>query len=152
MAILSVANVTEYLRDRADFNLLLDARQFSDDEITSAIGYALDKYNIIPPMSSHTNDNFPSKYILLIATAAHLMRSAAHLHLRNHAVYQDGDVENIQMDSKYAAYIDLANVLEAEWRAAAVDLKKSRNMESGYGSLGSGYRYIGGNRGGEYDI
>ena len=142
MSMLTPGDVTRFLRDQADFNILLDAVQFTEDDIEAAIDMAVSEYNAITPLTSYDQDNFPSKWLLLMGTVAHLLMSEAFLQLRNQATYQDGDVQNIGLDVKSAAYTQLAAQIKSEWKSASAEVKQQINMESAYGSLGSGYRYL----------
>lgn len=134
--------VSRFLRDFADNNILLADVQFEEEDIADAMAFALAEFNAMTPISSYTTEGFPNDWILLLGTAAHLMMSESILQLRNMATYQDGDIQNIGIDDKYAQYAQLGQNLKAEWKATAQKFKQQLNMESGYDSLSSGYRYI----------
>jgi hypothetical protein len=51
-------------------------------------------------------------------------------------------VQPIGLDDKQALYLGMAAVLKAEFEDKAKSWKISRNLESAYGSLGSGYRAV----------
>lgn len=135
-------HVSRYLRDFADNNILLDEVQFTEEDITDAMKFATAEFNVMGPASTFTPDTFPNDWLLLMGTAAHLMRSEAFLQLRNQATYQDGDIQNIGVDDKFGFYTQLADNLKNEWKIAAQKFKQQMNMEDGYGSLSSGYRYV----------
>lgn len=139
---ITVDNVRGFLRDRVEYNLLLDAYQFTDDEITDAKRFAIAEYNAMTPVTSVEESNFPNDWILLMGTAAHLMWSEAFHQLRNQATYNDGDVERIGLYDKFAAYAQACDRLRAEWKQVAQKVKQQNNMEGMYGSLSSGYRFI----------
>jgi hypothetical protein len=134
--------VSRFLRDFADNNILLAEVQFTEEDISDAMMFALAEFNAMTPISSYTGEGFPNDWILLLGTAAHLMMSESILQLRNMATYQDGDIQNIGIDDKHAQYSQLGQNLKAEWKATAQKFKQQLNMESGYDSLSSGYRYI----------
>jgi len=139
---LTSGDVREFLRDYGEYNILLDSVEFTEDEIEKAMSFAVDRYNLLTPMTNLTEDTFPNRWLLLIGTCSHLMQSAAFLQLRNQATYNDGDVERIGIDDKFALYQQLAGALATDWNRYAQKVKQQVNMEGGYGSLSSGYRYV----------
>lgn len=128
------------LRDRAENNLLLDQVQFTDTELDNAIALAVSEWNMFTPISSVEASGIP-KAALLLGTASWLMRSEAFLQIRNQATYQDGEIVSIGIDDKFGLYTQFATALRTEWRDLAKNYKIQQNMEAGYGSLGSGYRW-----------
>lgn len=135
-------DVTQFLRDYPEFNILLDAVQFTEDDINKAMKFTVDRFNVITPISTFSSDNFPNDWLLLMGVVSHLMQSEACLQLRNQATYRDGDVENIGVDDKFALYVQMSDRLAAEFRDVSQKLKQQQNMEAGYDSLSSGYRYL----------
>lgn len=139
---LTSGDVREFLRDYGEYNILLDNVEFTEDEIEKAMSFAVDRYNLLTPVTTITEDTFPNRWLLLIGTCIHLLQSAAFLQLRNQATYNDGDVERIGIDDKFALYQQLAGALSADWNQYAQKIKQQNNMEGAYGSLSSGYRYL----------
>ena len=139
---LTLGQVTRFLRDQPTYNILLEDVQFSEENVNDAIHFATEQYNAMTPVTQYTKDNFPNDYVLLIGTAAHLMRSEGFLQIRNQLTYDDGDVSPIGVDDKFAAYNGLREALAAEWQNTARMMKTQMNMEQGYGSLSSGYARI----------
>ncbi len=139
---LTLGQVTRFLRDHPSYNILLDDVQFAEEDVTDAMHFAIEQYNAITPVTQFTESNFPNDYIMLIGTCAHLMRSEGFLQLRNQLTYNDGDVNPIGVDDKYAAYTGLRDTLAGEWKEMARAVKTQTNMEQGYGSLSSGYTRI----------
>lgn len=134
--------VSRFLRDKAEDNILLDEVQFEEEDIRDATKFAIDEFNAMTPVTSYTEESFPNDYILLLGVTAHLMSSEAFLQLRNQATYRDGDVENIGIDDKFQLYKGLGDAIKKEWKTVAQKYKQQMNMEGGYGSLSSGYRYV----------
>lgn len=139
---LTSGDVREFLRDYGEYNILLDNVEFTEDEIEKAMEFAIDRYNLLTPVTTITSDTFPNRWLLLIGTCIHLLQSAAFLQLRNQATYNDGDVERIGIDDKFALYQQLASNLSADWNQHAQKLKQQNNMEGAYDYLSSGYRYL----------
>lgn len=126
-------------------NLLLDDVQFGRDELTFAVKMAVSAFNGMTPVSSFLADgsDFPNEYMLLLGTARFLMMSESFHQLRNQISVQDGDIAPTGIYEKSQAYTQLAQALRAEWHEMARNIKNQQNMEGGYGTLGSGYRYVG---------
>jgi hypothetical protein len=120
-------------------NILFDLPEFSDQDILRAIKFTVARFNVITPISRDTQDSI-NIWLLLIGTAEFLMTSEAFRQGRNQVSYGDGDVAPIGLDDKQQQYIALANTLKAEFEEKTKSFKISRNMESCFGSLGSGYR------------
>lgn len=139
---LTSGDVTQFLRDYGAYNILLDAVEFTEDEINKAMHFTASRYNALTPVTNFIPDTFPNDWLLLIGTCAHLMQSEAFLQLRNQATYRDGDVENIGVDDKFLLYQQLKKSLDADWNNTAHKIKQQDNMESCYGSLSSGYRWL----------
>lgn len=139
---LKPGDVTQFLRDYGEYNILLDAVEFTEDDIEKAMYFTAMRYNALTPVTTVTAENFPNEWLLLIGTCSHLMRSEAFLQIRNQATYRDGDIENIGVDDKFALYQQLSQSLANEWTISAQKIKQQANMESCYGSLSSGYRWL----------
>jgi hypothetical protein len=139
---LTPGDVTQFLRDYADVNILLDNVQFTQDDIEKAMSMVTSRYNLLSPTTTYTPDTFPNEWLFLIGVCSHLMHSEAFLQLRNQADYQDGDVQNPGIDNKFTAYKQLSDALAADWTGNAQKLKQQMNMEGCYDSLSSGYRYL----------
>lgn len=135
-------HVQRFLRDYAQNNILLDAVQFEEEDIADATKFAIAEYNAMTPISTVDEDSFPNDWVLLMGIVSHLMRSESFLQLRNQATYQDGDIQNIGVDDKFAFYNQLAQQLKSDWKDAAQKIKQQINLESTYNSLSSGYRFL----------
>ncbi len=133
-----------FLRDRADKNILLDDVQFTDEELNLATEMAVSAFNTVTPQTNLTPSSFPThlRYLLLIGTARFLLMSESFLQARNQATVQDGDISPIGIDDKAALYSQMAQALKAEWDELTRGVKTQNNMESAYGTLGSGYRNV----------
>lgn len=142
--ILSRDQVRMFLRDRADKNILLDEVQFTDSEVNFALEMAVSAFNGITPQTNLTPMSFPRhlRYLLLVGTAKFLLMTESFLQARNQATVQDGDVSPIGIDDKASLYSQLAKSLKDEWDEQARGVKTQNNMESAYGTLGSGYRNV----------
>lgn len=140
--IISRDQVRMFLRDRADNNILLDAVQFTDNELDLAMEMAVSGFNAVTPQTNLTPQSFPQhlQWVLLIGTTRFLLMSESFLQVRNQATVQDGDIAPIGIDDKAALYSQLAQNLKTEWDELVRGIKTQNNMESAYTTLGSGYR------------
>jgi DnaJ-domain-containing protein 1 len=133
--------VSRFLRDFAENNVLLDEVEFEEEDIRDAMKFAVDEYNAITPVTVVDENSFPNDWVLLLGTCAHLMMSEAFLQIRNQVSYQDGDIQ-VSMDNKAEFYSALSDKIKSEWKSVAQKIKQQQNMETMYDSLSSGYRYI----------
>ena len=142
--VVSKDQIRMFLRDRADKNILLDDVQFTDEELNLATEMAVSAYNAVTPQTMLTPATFPThlRYLLLIGTARFLLMSESFLQARNQATVQDGDISPIGIDDKAALYSQMAQQLKGEWDELVRGVKTQNNMESAYGTLGSGYRNV----------
>ena len=124
-------------------NIILDDVQFTPEELTNATEFAVEAFNALTPVSNYTTENFPNSYMLLLGTTRFLMISESFHQLRNQVDVQDGDIAPTGIYSKAQGYIALARELQNEWNYLTRQLKNQHNMESCYGSVGSGYAYVG---------
>ena len=133
-----------FLRDRAENNILLDDVQFSDTELNTALEMTVSSYNAVTPQTNLTPQNFPThlRYVLLIGTARYLLMSESFVQARNQATVQDGDIAPIGISDKAALYAQLSKDLKSEWDELVRGIKTQNNMESAYGTLGSGYKNV----------
>lgn len=142
--ILTVDQVRRFMRDRPDHNILLDAVDYTQDDINQGIEMVTSRYNSMTPQSSLLPQSWPShmQYVLLLGVSAYLIKSSAFMQLRNQATYQDGDIAPIGIDDKYPLYIQFSQVLDAEWSQMVQQIKIQNNLESVYGYVSSGYTNV----------
>lgn len=133
-----------FMRDRADKNILLDDVQFTPNELDLAMEMTVSAYNGVTPQTNLTPSTFPThlRYLLMIGTVRFLLMSESFMQVRNQATVQDGDISPIGIDDKAALYSQMAAQLKAEWDEQVRGIKTQNNMESAYGTLGSGYRNV----------
>lgn len=122
-------------------NIMFDLPEFSDNDINRALKYTVARFNVITPPSNDAQENI-NIWLLLIGVSEFLVTSEAFRQQRNQVTYQDGDIQPIGLDDKQQMYLAMAALLKAEFEDKSKSWKISRNMESAYGSLGSGYRAV----------
>jgi hypothetical protein len=122
-------------------NIMFDLPEFSDNDINRALKYTVARFNVITPPSNDPQEGI-NIWLLLIGVSEFLVTSEAFRQQRNQVTYQDGDIQPIGLDDKQQLYLAMAALLKAEFEDKVKSWKISRNMESAYGSLGSGYRAV----------
>lgn len=141
-------DIRGFLRDIAgqipntgSYNIMFDLPEFSDDEIRRALKFTVARFNVMTPPSNDTQESI-NIWLLLIGVSEFLMTSEAFRQTRNQVAYGDGDVQPVGLDDKQQQYLVMAKQCKDEFEDKAKNYKISRNMESCYGSLGSGYRNV----------
>lgn len=142
MNAVTTADIQRFLRDYANYNILLGASEFTDQDIAAAKRFAVAEFNCITPATNFNEANFPNEWLFLLGVTSHLLQSEAFLQLRNQVTYSDGGIAPVGIDDKASAYVQIKNDIKAQWQQAARQLKTQQNMESSYDSLSSGYRFI----------
>lgn len=137
----SEEDVRMFLVDKAPAdNYLLDDVEMSQEEIQKAIGWAVDKFNSTPPfIRLFTAETMPH-YVLVLGTAAMLLRMKAMNYMRNRLDYQQANGTSVQDKNKGAEYMAMSKELMAEFVQLMGNLKYAANIESCYGRVGSPYR------------
>ena len=127
------------VKDTGVLNVLLDNVEFSDADIDAALGYAVDLYNAMTPITFLGMAMIP-RVVVLYGAVSHLMLSEGIRQLRNQATVQDGNVQPIGIDDKQALYQQWADWMRNQFNTMARAIKTQRNMESAWGGFGSGYQ------------
>ena len=136
--ILTVEEVQEYIRDRAENNHLIDGTEFSSTIIVLAMDLAISAYNLIPPVSVADIQSFPSKSLLMSGTLWKLFAGQAALLARNTMNYSDGGL-NIPVEERFQLYQSLAAMYGEDFLSTGRALKTHLNIEEGWGEVFSDY-------------
>lgn len=136
--VLTVEEVQEHIRDRAENNHLIDGQEFSPTLITIAIELAISAYDTIPPLTLHNVQSFPSKTLLMSGTLWKLFAGQAALKARNTMNYADGGLQ-IPVEEQFQLYQSLASMYEEDFKTTARNLKTHLNIEDGWGEVFSDY-------------
>lgn len=146
--ILTQDDVRGFLRDIAgqipntgSYNTMFDLPEFSDDEIRRALKFTVARFNVMTPISNDNQEGI-NIWLLLLGVCEFLLWSEMHRQVRNQVTYGDGDVQPIGLDDKAPLYREMARMCREEFEEKARNFKISRNLESCYGHLGSGYRNV----------
>lgn len=133
--------VRAYIHDYSENNRLIEGEEFSDDSIRLAMKLALSDYNTLPPLSSVSPKMFPSLSLLMYGSLGHLFLGKAANLARNTMAYSDGGL-NIPVEERAELYMNLGNQYMSQFRDLATRLKIQQNVESGWSSVSSDYRYF----------
>ena len=140
---LSSDDIRWFLRDYSGNNILLGNVEFSDSDISRAVLFAVDEYNILPPPIGTATAETINRAVLLRGVCSYLLSSESILQLRNQATYQAEGLPRIGVDDKYQDYGNLALKLREEFKELAIKIKQRDNMEDAFGHIHSEYRDIG---------
>ena len=117
-------------------NALLDAVEFTPEEIRSAQTLAVDLYNETPPIiETYDYTEFPYRYHLLQGTIANLLFIAAHHYRRNDLTYSIPGGAVAPKD-KGPAYDAVGQRLLAEYKQWVEKIKIVANVNAGWGTIG----------------
>lgn len=128
------------LRDSAIENNLLDAVEFSADEVIFSIVRPIAEWNETPPnVGRYTCNSFPWREAWLKAIIAYLLQTAAFHYTRNKFPASHGGV-SIDDKGRDREYTQLAQMFREEWKQWMLHKKIELNVRSVWGGIGSTYR------------
>jgi hypothetical protein len=140
--ILTAEEVRLFLQDRAELNPLLLGIRFTPEMIEQAMLNTVDYYNLMnPPLGiMYSIENFPYRSLLLLGTAAYLLRSGAINEAANQLSYS---ADGIQVNDKDKAqiFMSLAENLQKDFKELGQQIKMNQNIAQIYGVKHSEYIY-----------
>lgn len=136
---LLVDKLRDFLRDRAELNLLLETRESTDQDLYQCILDGLEAINYEYGFASdYALSDVPWK-ILRDAAILEVLTSAGIHSARNTLNYNDSGGVVVSDLDVYGRYINYYNILVNKVRASITNYKMAKNMENGYGGSGSAY-------------
>ena len=136
---LTIEDVRLYAKDNAALNILLEGNHQSEDDLVRlAMRLAVNDFNVVPPISSYTTEDFPSDTVLMYGTLHHLANSEAERQLRNNITYNAQGL-NAQLDDKFPQYNQLAAWYKQLFESKIKELKTQQNLEQAWGGSFSPY-------------
>jgi hypothetical protein len=140
---LTVAEIRLSIRDTCpDLNFLIDAVEYSDEEIAWAMRRPIDYWNEASPnLGFHTPMDFPYRYHWLDATIGELLRMAAVWFIRNDLDYSAAGLTVADMKDG-PEYMKMAEQRSAEWKNFVKAKKLEINIEGGFSSMGGYYHTL----------
>jgi hypothetical protein len=140
--ILTSEEVRLFLQDREELNPLLLGIRFTPEMIEQAMVNTVDYYNLMnPPLGTmYSIESFPYRSLLLLGTAAYLLRSGAINEAANQLTYS---ADGIQVNDKDKAqiFMSLAQNLQQEFKELGQQIKMNQNIAQIYGVKHSEYIY-----------
>ena len=135
---IQISDVRLFLRDRPEYNRLLDREEFSSEQIDQAMKLTVMAFNELSPATQFPVQGFPHQYLLLIGTVYHLFFGGGILRSRNRLSYQTDGVA-IDDESHAEVELSMSAQLRQEFQAMAKDKKIEANVNAGYGHVPSEY-------------
>lgn len=140
--ILTGEEVRLFLQDREELNPLLLGVRFTPEMIEQAMINTVDYYNLMNPPTGvmYTIESFPYRALLLLGTAAYLLRSGAINEAANSLSYA---ADGIQVNDKDKAqiFMSLAQTLQQDFKELGQQIKMNQNIAQIYGVKHSEYIY-----------
>ena len=133
-AIASIRDIRASLFDLiATDNELIGTLEFRDSEIIEAMSRTVDRLNTTGLVSSFTFSTIPRelRWGFLRGVSAELLLAAGIRYQRNHLPYQAGGV-SIDDKNKAAAYLQMAQLLQADFNDAVLSYKARVNIQNGF--------------------
>ena len=139
---LTAEEVRLFLQDRKELNPLILGIRFTPEMIEQAMINTVDYYNLMNPPTGimYSVESFPYRAILLLGTAAYLLRSGAINEAANSLSYA---ADGVQVNDKDKAQIftSLGDMLHSEFKELGQQVKMNQNIAQIYGVKHSEYIY-----------
>lgn len=140
--ILTSEEVRLFLQDREELNTLLLGIRFTPEMIEQAMINTVDYYNLMNPPTGvmYSLEQFPYRSLLLLGTAAYLLRSGAINEAANQLTYA---ADGIQVNDKDKAqiFMSLSVSLQQDFKELGQQIKMNQNIAQIYGVKHSEYVY-----------
>ena len=137
---LQVSDIRTFIRDRPEYNKLLDKEEFTQEQIDQAMKFTVMAFNEMSPMTKFTVENFPYQYVLLLGTIYHLFFGGGIGRSRNRLSYQT-DGLNVDDEAHSDVELSLASNLLQQFMNQCKLIKIEINVDTGWGHMPSEYRY-----------
>jgi hypothetical protein len=138
--ILTSEEIRLFIQDREEMNPLLLGIRFTPEMIEQAMINTVDYYNLMNPPSGfmYTVETFPFRSLLLLGSAAYLLRSGAINEAANSLSYA---ADGVQINDKDKAQIfaSLAQSLQEDFKELGQQIKINQNIAQIYGTVHSEY-------------
>jgi hypothetical protein len=140
--ILTSEEVRLFLQDRSELNPLLLGVRFTPEMIDQAMVNTVDYYNLMNPPTGimYSVEEFPYRSLLLLGTAAYLLRSGAINEAANQLTYS---ADGVQVNDKDKAqiFMSMSQALQQEFKELGQQIKMNQNISQIYGVKHSEYVY-----------
>ena len=130
-----IALVRKYTRDYPELNRLIQGVESSDPDISTAIQFALDDWNITPPLlASVTLETHPSRSLLVMCVTCYLLDELILLSTRNHLSYSDGQGTSVNVSDKAPMLQGIQRLIQGRYENMKMRWKVAKNIDDGWGS------------------
>jgi len=140
--ILTSEEVRLFLQDRSELNPLLLGVRFTPEMIDQAMVNTVDYYNLMNPPTGimYSVEEFPYRSLLLLGTAAYLLRSGAINEAANQLSYS---ADGVQVNDKDKAqiFMSMSQAMQQEFKELGQQIKMNQNISQIYGVKHSEYVY-----------
>jgi hypothetical protein len=140
--ILTSEEVRLFMQDREELNPLLLGIRFTPEMIDQAMINTVDYYNLMNPPTGvmFSIENFPYRSLLLLGTAAYLLRSGAINEAANQLTYA---ADGVQVNDKDKAqiFMSMAQNMQQDFKELGQQIKMNQNISQIYGVKHSEYIY-----------
>lgn len=115
-------------------NMLIQDREFADDQIVSALVRAISDWNdtMPPPDVTYLTDEFPWPHQWIIGACGYLFEEAANRYMRNSLQLSAPVADPLNKEKEYR---QIAAALSTQWQQFVLDQKWSQNMRSQFGQV-----------------
>jgi len=139
---LTETDLRVFLMDKPELNTLIAGQRWSSEDIEQAELFVVDYFNIMnpPTMPGWTLESFPYRALLLIGTAAHLLKSAAINEASNQFSYSADGVQVNDKD-KAQVFTAMGEAYWTEFKQLAQGIKINFNIAGCFGTQHSEYIY-----------
>jgi hypothetical protein len=140
--ILTNEEVRLFMQDREELNTLLLGIRFTPEMIEQAMINTVDYYNLMNPPTGimYTLETFPYRALLLLGTAAYLLRSGAINEAANSLSYSADGVQVNDRD-KAQIFMSLSQNMQQDFKELGQQIKMNQNISQIYGVKHSEYLY-----------
>lgn len=139
---LSVEDILVYVKDKPEFNILLQGEyQSSPELIQLCMRFAVETFNGVTPVTFYTVNDFPNMAILLYGTLHHLAIGEVERQLRNQVEFTAQGL-NVAIDNKAAMYQQLSTYYRGLFDSETKAYKTFLNTEQAWGEAFSPYARI----------
>jgi hypothetical protein len=140
--ILTSEEVRLFMQDREELNPLLLGIRFTPEMIEQAMINTVDYFNLMNPPTGvmYSVEDFPFRSLLLLGTAAYLLRSGSINEAANQLTYA---ADGIQVSDKDKAqiFMSLSQNLQQDFKELGQQIKMNQNVAQIYGTKYSEYIY-----------
>ncbi len=131
-----------FLRDEEKYNVLLNAKESTDEELQFAILMTISDYNTTEPYLDPVHiDSYPSFNLLITGAAIYTLKSAGLIQKRNGLQYQVAN-SSFQRFGKGNEYLTWVQNLLQEYETKMRSYKISKNVSQCLGMRGVHSEYL----------